>query len=431
MDWEKPGLLRFFVFMPLQFLIQFGLILLYEAGYFRNMKYKLSSLLKRNVKVENGNNDLEDEEKQGDIKKDEDVTNEEKRIETVSKSIKVDTNIQEIFVVNRLKKFYSNFMAVRGISFGLKTNECFGLLGINGAGKTTTFKMITGDESISDGDAYLNGISIKSNIKRFQKHLGYCPQFDPLIDQMTVLETMEMYANLRGIRSELVRKTCLSLINLLDLNDHINKMCYTLSGGNKRKLSVAISLVGSPIIVLLDEPTSGMDPKTRRTLWNCLNNIRNKGKSLILTTHSMDETEASCSNIGIMVNGELKCLGSLQHLKSKYGDGYTLLTKVSLNQENHEEQQRNVKELTEFVLQKFENNCHLKESRDGYVNFHLNDNSTSTLANVFSVIEEVKVKYSIEYYVVTQTKLEQIFLNFASRQIDPETRLRKNRRFCG
>jgi ATP-binding cassette subfamily A (ABC1) protein 3 len=112
--------------------------------------------------------------------------------------------------------------------------------------------MITGDEFITKGDSYLNGVSIKTDIKKFQQQLGYCPQFDPLIDQMTVMETMEMYANLRGIRKELIKKTCLSLIDLLDLNDHINKMCYTLSGGNKRKLSVAISLVGSPIVILLD-----------------------------------------------------------------------------------------------------------------------------------------------------------------------------------
>ena len=112
--------------------------------------------------------------------------------------------------------------------------------------------MITGDEFITKGDSYLNGVSIKTDIKKFQQQLGYCPQFDPLIDQMTVMETMEMYANLRGIRRELIKKTCLSLIDLLDLNDHINKMCYTLSGGNKRKLSVAISLVGSPIVILLD-----------------------------------------------------------------------------------------------------------------------------------------------------------------------------------
>ena len=115
--------------------------------------------------------------------------------------------------------------------------------------------------------------------------MGYCPQFDPLIDQMTVKETMIMYAMLRGIKCDLINKTIMSLIKLLDLSDHVEKMCYTLSGGNKRKLSVAIALVGSPTVILLDEPTSGMDPKTRRILWNTLNKIRNKGKSLILTTH--------------------------------------------------------------------------------------------------------------------------------------------------
>jgi len=268
MDWEKPGLLRFFVFMPLQFLIQFGLILLYEAGYFRYMKYKLSSLLKRNVKVENGNNDLEDEEKQGDIKKDEDVTNEEKRIETVSKSIKVDTNIQEIFVVNRLKKFYSNFMAVRGISFGLKTNECFGLLGINGAGKTTTFKMITGDESISDGDAYLNGISIKSNIKRFQKHLGYCPQFDAVDEYLTGKEALYIYAKLIGINE--IQKAIVTAINRFKLQSFVDVPIIKYSGGMKRTLSVAVAMLGDPQIILLDEPTNGMviSSKIEATLYS-------------------------------------------------------------------------------------------------------------------------------------------------------------------
>lgn len=101
----------------------------------------------------------------------------------------------------------------------------------------------------------VKGIS-NQNSQKFQRQLGYCPQFDPLIDQMTVLETLYMYARLRGIRSHLIQRTCLSLIALLDLNDHINKMCFTLSGGNKRKLSVAIALVGSPTVILLDEPTS-------------------------------------------------------------------------------------------------------------------------------------------------------------------------------
>nr|UOU03313.1 ATP-binding cassette subfamily A3-2 [Brachionus rubens] len=446
MSWEKPGLLRFFVFMPLQFLIMFGSVLIYEAGYFRYIKYMFRNLFGFD-NVENIQNEqqAELEREFGDIKKDEDVVREEHRI-----ADNLINPVEEIFVVKGLTKYYSNFMAVKGISFTLKPSECFGLLGVNGAGKSTSFKMLTGDEIITKGEASINRISIKDNIKKYQRQLGYCPQFDPLIDQMTVMETMKMYALLRGIKPSLVKKTCLSLINLLDLDDHINKMCYTLSGGNKRKLSVAIALVGSPVVVLLDEPTSGMDPITRRTLWNCLIKIKNKGKSLILTTHSMDETEVLCSNIGIMVNGEFKCLGSLQHLKSKYGEGYTLMVKISLNNENQAKHQETavdgnqilictddsvnnfekVNKFIEFVLGKIQNS-YVKENRDGFVNIHINENSTSVLSQVFSLIEEIKTTYSIEYYVVTQTKLEQIFLNFASRQIDPETRFIEKRDFLG
>lgn len=322
---------------------------------------------------------------------------------------------------------------------------------MNGAGKTTTFKMITGDEFITSGNAFLNEISLKSNLKKFQQQLGYCPQFDPLIDQMTVLETLYMFARLRGIHPDLIEYTCLSLIDLLDLSDHVNKMNQHLSGGNKRKLSVAISLVGSPCVVLLDEPTSGMDPKTRRTLWNSLNNIRNKGKSLILTTHSMDETEALCTNIGIMVNGELKCLGSLQNLKSKYGEGYTLMVKLALDSTSsanattstnnvgnsltianaslaEDTQNRDkIDSFINFILQSIESS-ELKENRDGYVNIHISNKSNNILSTIFSIIEKNKETYNIEYYFVTQTKLEQIFLNFASKQIDPESRLTQNSR---
>nr|QNH67859.1 ATP-binding cassette transporter subfamily A member 3 X2 [Brachionus rotundiformis] len=440
MSWEKPGLLRFFVFMPLQFFTVFGLILFYEAGYFRYFKYIVNNLFnKSSTEVEN-EEQVELEREYGDIKKDQDVIDEETRI-----SEKMINPIEEIFVVDGITKHYSNFMAVKGISFTLKSSECFGLLGVNGAGKSTSFKMLTGDEYLTKGDASINRISIKDDIKKYQKKLGYCPQFDPLIDQMTVMETMIMYARLRGLKPKIIRNTCLSLINLLDLDDHVGKMCYTLSGGNKRKLSVAIALIGSPLVVLLDEPTSGMDPITRRTLWNCLIKIKNKGKSLILTTHSMDETEVLCSNIGIMVNGEFKCIGSLQHLKSKYGEGYTLMVKICVENKQNGVDRTNivdgnqivieksiesgsielnqkVNQFTEFILDKIKNS-YVKESRDGFVNIHINDNSTSVLSAVFSIIEEIKDQFSIEYYLVTQTKLEQIFLNFASKQIDPETRV--------
>jgi len=129
----------------------------------------------------------------------------------------------------------------------------------------------------------------------------------------------------------------------------------------------------------------------------------------------MDETEALCTKIGIMVNGELKCIGSLQHLKSRYGEGYTLLAKISKDSIT-------VKKFLEFILESFPNSL-LKENRDCFLNIQIDNNSINSLSSIFSLIEKNRLVYSIEYYVVTQTKLEQIFLEFASRQIDPESRI--------
>ena len=139
----------------------------------------------------------------------------------------------------------------------------------------------------------------------------------------------------------------------------------------------------------------------------------------------MDETEALCTKIGIMVNGEMKCIGSLQHLKSRYGDGYTLLAKIKTDSSGDDTK---VKNFVTFVLSSFSNSL-VKENRDGFLNIKINNNSNYALSSIFSLIESNKLKYDIEYYVVTQTKLEQIFLSFASRKIDPDTRVLPKRSF--
>ena len=137
----------------------------------------------------------------------------------------------------------------------------------------------------------------------------------------------------------------------------------------------------------------------------------------------MDETEALCSNIGIMVNGELKCLGSLQNLKAKYGKGYTLLAKVSVLSETA--QAEKIKRFINFILASFRHS-EVKENRDGFINMHIKTDSGITLSSIFAIMEANKKRFSVEYYVVTQTKLEQIFLNFAAMQVDAESRLVRN-----
>ncbi len=188
--WEKPGILKFVVCMLVQFIVQTLVLICIEAGVFKRLKYWCIS----SNKIDNTEQVL-NEKLYGDVPKDCDVVKEEKRIERMKE---LGRGQDEIFVADKLTKYYNNFVAVKGISFTMKQSQCFGLLGVNGAGKTSTFKMITGDEFITSGETHVGEISLKEDMKKFQRQLGYCPQFDPLIAQMTVLETMYMFARLRG-----------------------------------------------------------------------------------------------------------------------------------------------------------------------------------------------------------------------------------------
>ena len=162
--------------------------------------------------------------------------------------------------------------------------------------------------------------------------IGYCPQYDALFHVLTVSEHLWFYAKLKGVPSDKRAAMVEKSIRELNLKEHRNKFAGTLSGGNKRKLGVAIALLGNPPIVLLDEPSAGMDPAARRFMWTVVEKIsqRDKKSAVILTTHSMEEAEALSTKMGIMVRGGIfRCMGSTQHVKNKYGVGYEIEIKVS------------------------------------------------------------------------------------------------------
>uniref|UniRef100_A0AAV1TLF6 ABC transporter domain-containing protein n=1 Tax=Peronospora matthiolae TaxID=2874970 RepID=A0AAV1TLF6_9STRA len=231
-----------------------------------------------------------------------------------------------------LRKVYrGGKVAVRNLSFGLQRGECFGFLGINGAGKTTTMKMLTGDELPTHGTATLGGFDILTKQVEVRRQIGYCPQFDALFELLTVREHLELFASIKGIRRSRLNEVVAEKIKQLNLGDFENKLAGSLSGGNKRKLSVAIAMIGDPRIVFLDEPSTGMDPVSRRFMWDVIADISTRGKNstIVLTTHSMEESEALCSRVGIMVGGRLRCLGSVQHLKSRFGDGLVVDVKLA------------------------------------------------------------------------------------------------------
>ena len=242
------------------------------------------------------------------------------------------TSNKEIAIrVKNLRKIYGNGclnkeknIAIDNLNFCLESGECFGLLGLNGAGKTTTFKCITQEISPDNGEIFVYGKDIRGHFNELNDLFGYCPQFDAIFEHLTVYENLEFYATIKGIKKNLIDALVKNMILEMALTEFTNKISGRLSGGNKRKLSVAISMLGNPPIILLDEPSTGMDPEARRFMWSVIHKMSTKGRksSIILTTHSMDEAETLCKRMGIMVNGEFVCLGSASQIKETYGYGY-------------------------------------------------------------------------------------------------------------
>lgn len=226
----------------------------------------------------------------------------------------------------------SQKVAVDDVSFGLQNGECFALLGVNGAGKTTTFKMLSGEYAPSSGSASIMGYDIFSQLDQARKYIGYCPQFDALLDNLTASEHLYLYAAIKGIPASKRKALVDEKLEEMALKKFENVMAGTYSGGNKRKLSVAIAMIGNPPIVFLDEPSTGMDPEARRFMWNVISRIstQRKRSSVILTTHSMEEAEALSTKMSIMVDGNIKCIGSIQHIKSKFGGGFEVEIKLNV-----------------------------------------------------------------------------------------------------
>lgn len=256
--------------------------------------------------------------------------------------ITIDSNAPAV-LAKHLKKIYrlsgsATTVAVADVSFFTKIGDCFALLGTNGAGKTTTFKMLTRDINPTDGEIFIDGKELGSNFPKIRKRIGYAPQYESCYMAMTVRENLEFYARIKGISIDKREPLIVKMIQEMRLGEYEYIQAGDLSGGNKRKLTVALAILGNPSIVFLDEPSTGVDPQAKRFMWKVIQRIStaNKNTSVILTTHSMEEAEALCTKMAIMVGGSFCCIGTPQELKEKFGKGFEIQINIPLPSEKEE-----------------------------------------------------------------------------------------------
>ncbi len=217
-----------------------------------------------------------------------------------------------------LTKRFDAFTAVDAIDFDVQPAESFGFLGPNGAGKTSTMRMIACSSPLSDGELRVIGMDPRTEARQIKARLGVVPQIDNLDTELTVRENLEMYARYFDIPSDVARTRADELLEFVQLDERATDKVEPLSGGMKRRLTIARALINEPDLVILDEPTTGLDPQARHLLWDRLYRLKQRGATLIITTHYMDEAEQLCDRLVVMDKAHIVAEGSPRELIDRY-----------------------------------------------------------------------------------------------------------------
>ncbi|XP_073021934.1 ABC transporter A family member 2-like [Primulina eburnea] len=309
------------------------------------------------------------------------------------------------------------FVAVEGVWMNIPKDQLFCLLGPNGAGKTTSISCLTGITSISSGDALVYGHSIRSagGMQNIRGMMGVCSQFDTLWDVLSAVEHLKLFASIKGLPKNSHESEAKKLLEQVKLTAAANVRSCSYSGGMKRRLSFAISLIGNPRLVILDEPTTGMDPIARRHIWNVIESAK-QGRSIILTTHSMEEADVLSDRIGIMVKGRLRCIGNSTFLKSKFGTGFT--AKVSFPKLNTAAEVVDVNlENRNAVKDYFRQHLNVvpKEEEKYFLTFVIQCEKEELLHDFFEDLEKREKIFGIVNTVIGMATLEEVFLNIVKK----------------
>ncbi|KAF1939205.1 P-loop containing nucleoside triphosphate hydrolase protein [Clathrospora elynae] len=330
----------------------------------------------------------------------------------VTERKRLDSSTTDLHVESVSKSFGKN-LAVDNVTFGFQQSEIFALLGPNGAGKSTITSMIRGDVKPSTSNSAINiaGHSIRTNAVAARASLGVCPQFDSA-DVLTVQETLRFFAKIRGVLD--IEHNVATVILACGLSEWTKQLAQKLSGGTKRKLSLAVALVGNPRVLVLDEPSSALDANAKRTLWRCLQTMA-KGRAVVLTTHSMEEAYALADRIGI-VSSRMLALGDREDLKKRAGENfYVHLVSASSPCTTPQE----LDAMKTWIASSFVDAKISRGTQGGQIRFEVPAEGCD-LVGLIRVLEGVKAELGVEFYSVGKATLDEVFENIVKRYGDGE-----------
>ena len=339
-----------------------------------------------------------------------------------------------------------NKKSLNNFTIHLNDSEIFGLLGPNGAGKTTFFSILTGIYEPTSGNAFIRGNSILKNIEKTYEYIGYCPQFDLLWEDLSVENTLLFYSRMKNKDKEKIYLMVEKILIDVRLVKFRKYLVRELSGGMRRRLSLGVALIGEPPIVFLDEPTTGLDPKNKREIWDILSHCK-ENRCMILTTHLMDEAETLCDRIGIILKGKIRCLGSQYKLKANYGKGFKLcinlkpFTVESYNsntindsikddkeekigfffdkdkiKEQHRINELRINKISSFLNEIFSRNCKLTEKHRSAAIYEIGTDVFNPEL-LFKKLEERKEELEITNWAISQVDLEDIFIKLTENDL--------------
>ncbi|MHB8840734.1 MAG: ABC transporter ATP-binding protein [Candidatus Aquicultor sp.] len=302
-----------------------------------------------------------------------------------------------VITADNLVKRFNGLTAVDGISLRIRRSEIFGFLGPNGAGKTTTIKMIYGMSPPTSGGLTVLGLDVREDIRKIKARIGVVPQETNLDNELSVLENLEIYANYFGIPKNTARERAMDLLQFIHLEERTKTMVDALSGGMKRRLLLARALLNEPELLILDEPTTGLDPQARHLIWDKLRSLKEQHVAMVLTTHYMDEAAQLCDRVVIMDQGKIIAEGPPMGLVEKYVSREALEVRVTPG-------------LAQAAIDIIGPKSDSYEAQDEELVFFAN-----SADELLKVAEQAGLK--LDYVLLRRSTLEDVFLKLTGRRL--------------